>query len=345
MRTVVYRYDDLQLLADALDRTKGQGLALPEGIAVRDGEWVLAMFELEGTRRATAAAGRGVLLDDGGPALLFERRDWERLRQFATAKVESATRLHAAEPFSPEKSAELSLDADTARSGVHPVEIGEAPMPAESAPPPAPPPTTGTHAVTSLRSTLSWESNPPTSGASEGATHATHATHTIDVDTQAPPPPPPAAPPVAEKARTSSGAGTVLIVDDDEDLRDVVAAMLETVGLSVRAAGSGEEALVTLRETPIDLVLLDWSLPGMSGLELCKIVRREPTLASLAIMFLTAHSATQDMVEAFAAGADDYVIKPFRAAELGARIFGLLRRARASHPTSPRAPGPTRDAH
>ena len=87
MRTVVYRYDDLQRLAEALDRAKGQGLALPDDVTVRDGEWVLAMFELGGTRRATAAAGRGALLDDGAPALLFERRDWERLRQFATASA------------------------------------------------------------------------------------------------------------------------------------------------------------------------------------------------------------------------------------------------------------------
>jgi two-component system phosphate regulon response regulator PhoB len=330
VRTVVYRYDDLQQLADALDRAKGQGLALPGGVAVKDGEWVLAMFELGGTRRATAAAGRGALLDDGGPALLFERRDWERLRQFATAstaKTDSETRMSAAAAISNDKSAELPIDADTARSGVHAVEMGEPPMPAE-------PPPTGPRAplaASALRSTMSWESNPPTTGSGE----------VVAVEVEAPPPPPLPAPVPTEtteaKARSSGTGSSVLIVDDDEDLRDVVIAMLETVGLYVHAVGSAEEALETLRATQIDLVLLDWSLPGMSGLEMCRLVRKDAVLSSLAIMFLTAHSGTQEMVEAFAAGADDYVVKPFRAAELGARIFGLLRRARAT--------APSRDAH
>jgi two-component system phosphate regulon response regulator PhoB len=128
-----------------------------------------------------------------------------------------------------------------------------------------------------------------------------------------------------------SGAGArVLIVDDDPDIRDVVAAMLEAVGLVVTAAGSAEEALDRVHEEGFDLLVLDWNLPKMTGLDLCRILRKEPDHASLPVLFLTANASSQDMVEAFACGGDDYVVKPFRAPELGARIFSLLRRARAS---------------
>jgi two-component system phosphate regulon response regulator PhoB len=128
---------------------------------------------------------------------------------------------------------------------------------------------------------------------------------------------------------------TVLLVDDDPDLQEIVVAMLDAVGLEVDAVETAEEGLERLRSRRPDLLVLDWSLPGMSGLELCKRLRRDPAFGKLAILFLTAHAGTQDMVEAFAAGADDYVVKPFRAAELGARIFGLLRRSRLSGSREP----------
>jgi len=134
-----------------------------------------------------------------------------------------------------------------------------------------------------------------------------------------------------QSSRRPSGAGArVLIVDDDPDIRDVVAAMLEAVGLVVTAAGSAEEALDRVHEEGFDLLVLDWNLPKMTGLDLCRILRKEPDHASLPVLFLTANASSQDMVEAFACGGDDYVVKPFRAPELGARIFSLLRRARAS---------------
>ena len=110
----------------------------------------------------------------------------------------------------------------------------------------------------------------------------------------------------------------VLLVDDDDDIRDVVGAMLE----------AAEAALDRLEEEAFDMAVLDWSLPGKTGLDLCRQIRADEGLAALPILFLTAHSASQDVVEAFASGADDYVVKPFRAPELGARIFSLLRRAR-----------------
>jgi two-component system phosphate regulon response regulator PhoB len=120
----------------------------------------------------------------------------------------------------------------------------------------------------------------------------------------------------------------LLLVDDDADIREVVGAMLEAVGLVVDVAESAEEALERVRREPFDLLVLDWSLPGMSGLELCRTVRGEPEIAGTPILFLSAHVSSRDIVDAFASGADDYVAKPFRAPELGARIFGLLRRAR-----------------
>lgn len=140
---------------------------------------------------------------------------------------------------------------------------------------------------------------------------------------------PAALPSVAPRAPMPSGAGArVLVVDDDADIRDMVSAMLEAVELRVTAAGSAEDALALLRSEVFELVVLDWNLPRMTGIELCRTLRQRQALATLPVLFLTANASSQDMVEAFAAGADDYVVKPFRAPELGARIFSLLRRAR-----------------
>lgn len=280
----MYRYDDLSRLLEALDASTGQALPAPPGMVVRDGEWVLALFEFRLTSRATAAAGRGAEREEG-LALVFERRDWERLRQFASAR---------SEPLPP------------------PQVSGERP----SAP----------RVSESLRSTASWEraSEPPTDDAKTDETVAVTAIE------------PPRAEPVRTPRRLRGEGSSVLLVDDDIDLREVVAAMLESVGLQVTAVGSAEEALEEARVREPDLMVLDWNLPGMNGLELCRLIRHDPRLSHLPVLFLTAHSATQDMVQAFAAGADDYVVKPFRAAELGARIFGLLRRTtRAVAPAAP----------
>jgi two-component system, OmpR family, phosphate regulon response regulator PhoB len=123
-------------------------------------------------------------------------------------------------------------------------------------------------------------------------------------------------------------AARVLLVDDDRDIREVVCAMLDAVGLTVESATSAEEALERVRGSSFDLLVLDWNLPGMTGIELCRLIRKDRQLGAMPVLFLTAHASSRDVVEAFASGADDYVVKPFRAPELGARIFGLLRRAR-----------------
>ena len=137
---------------------------------------------------------------------------------------------------------------------------------------------------------------------------------------------PRAKPPRSVVRKLAEPAGArILLVDDDAAVREVVGAMLEAVGFEVIGSHTGEEGLATLERDRFDLVVLDWTLPGMSGLDLCRAVRARWT--RLPVLFLTANATTQDVVEAFAGGADDYVVKPFRAPELGARIFGLLRRA------------------
>ncbi len=120
----------------------------------------------------------------------------------------------------------------------------------------------------------------------------------------------------------------VLVVDDDVATQTIVCQLLRASGICPETAGSAEEALAVLETAPADLVVLDWSLPGMSGVELCKELRKSAPLAALPVLFLTAHSSGDDLVQAFDAGADDFVSKPFRAPELRARVLGLLRRTR-----------------
>jgi two-component system phosphate regulon response regulator PhoB len=131
-------------------------------------------------------------------------------------------------------------------------------------------------------------------------------------------------------AEGHDGGAKVLLVDDDPDIREVLSAMLASVGLSVTPVGNAEEALEHVAEERVDLVILDWSLPAMTGLDLCRMLRGRAALESMPIVFLSANALTQDIDEAFASGADDYVVKPFRAPELGARIWSLLRRAELS---------------
>jgi len=135
-------------------------------------------------------------------------------------------------------------------------------------------------------------------------------------------------PPEPGAAPLPAAGSRVLLVDDDPDIRELVTAMLEAVELVVTAVASAEDALEKVAHEGFDLLVLDWNLPRMTGVELCRRLRNEQQLGSLPVLFLTANASSQDMVEALAAGGDDYVVKPFRAPELGARIFSLLRRSR-----------------
>jgi two-component system phosphate regulon response regulator PhoB len=140
---------------------------------------------------------------------------------------------------------------------------------------------------------------------------------------------PPSVPPPCgegtEEVQAPPGT-TVLVVDDDPTLRSIVCTMLRSSRISTLQVESAEEALDWLGKNSADLLVLDWGLPGMNGVELCRRLRQDPALRALPILFLTGHSSSSDLVEAFEAGADDFVSKPFRAPELRARVLGLLRR-------------------
>lgn len=119
-------------------------------------------------------------------------------------------------------------------------------------------------------------------------------------------------------------AATILIVDDEPQIRRVLRTTLSSQGYTVVEARSGEEALERIRVERADLVLLDVNLPELSGLDTCREIRRS---MDVPIIMLTVRNSERDKVQALDAGADDYVVKPFGAEELMARIRAALRRA------------------
>jgi Response regulators consisting of a CheY-like receiver domain and a winged-helix DNA-binding domain len=119
-------------------------------------------------------------------------------------------------------------------------------------------------------------------------------------------------------------AGRILVVDDDPQIRRVMRVTLTGQSYEVDDARSGEEALEKLRQRQSDLVLLDMNMPGLGGVETCRLIRAG---SEIAIIMLTVRDTEADKVEALDAGADDYVTKPFRTQELLARIRAALRRA------------------
>ena len=120
----------------------------------------------------------------------------------------------------------------------------------------------------------------------------------------------------------------IMIVEDEEPLTLLLRYNLEAEGYAVDTAARGDEAEVKLKEAAPDLVVLDWMLPGMSGIELCRRLRARSETERLPIIMLTARGEESERIRGLATGADDYIVKPFSVPELLARIRALLRRAR-----------------
>ncbi len=118
----------------------------------------------------------------------------------------------------------------------------------------------------------------------------------------------------------------ILIVEDEEPLSVLLRYNLESEGYAVEIVPRGDEAEIRLRESLPDLLLLDWMLPGVSGIELCRRLRQREETKSLPIILLTARGEESERVRGLATGADDYVVKPFSIPELMARVGALLRR-------------------
>jgi two-component system phosphate regulon response regulator PhoB len=120
---------------------------------------------------------------------------------------------------------------------------------------------------------------------------------------------------------------TILIVEDEAPLVELLKYNVEALGFDVDVAMRGDEAETRLRERTFDLILLDWMLPGLSGIELCRRIRSRAETSSTPIIMLTARGEEGERVRGLTTGADDYVVKPFSIPELSARIKALLRRS------------------
>ncbi|MGD2127651.1 MAG: phosphate regulon transcriptional regulator PhoB [Lysobacterales bacterium] len=118
----------------------------------------------------------------------------------------------------------------------------------------------------------------------------------------------------------------VLVVDDESAIRDMIRFALEKANLDVQTAGDAHEALIRINESRPDIILMDWMMPGVSGLELTRRLRKDSYTEDIPIIMLTARVTEDDKVAGLEAGTDDYVIKPFSPRELLARIRAVMRR-------------------
>ena len=122
----------------------------------------------------------------------------------------------------------------------------------------------------------------------------------------------------------------ILVVDDEHDILQLITYNLKKEGYLVEVAHTGDAALRMVRERPYQLILLDLMLPGLSGMELCRIFKNDPGTAHIPIIMLTARSEEMDKVMGLETGADDYITKPFSVRELMARVKSVLRRVEGS---------------
>lgn len=120
----------------------------------------------------------------------------------------------------------------------------------------------------------------------------------------------------------------LLLVEDDRSLAELVAFHFDRAGWAVTRTGDGEEALILAEEVRPDLVVLDWMIEGVSGIEVCRRLRRREATSTVPIIMLTARNEEEDRVRGLETGADDYITKPFSPKELIARAGAVLRRTR-----------------
>lgn len=120
----------------------------------------------------------------------------------------------------------------------------------------------------------------------------------------------------------------ILVVEDDAALAELLRYNLERDGYTVTMTADGEEALMIASEVKPDVIILDWMVPSLSGIEVCRRLRRQADMASVPILMLTARAEEADRVRGLDTGADDYITKPFSPRELSARIKAVLRRIR-----------------
>ncbi len=134
---------------------------------------------------------------------------------------------------------------------------------------------------------------------------------------------------VAAANDIQAGRPLALVVEDEAALLTMLRYNLEKQGFRVEEAGDGQEALTRLGEVTPDIVLLDWMLPSISGIELCRQIRRRPATRDLPVIMVTARTEDADAVRGLNTGADDYITKPFNIEALVARMRALLRRSRS----------------
>ncbi|MDP3068133.1 MAG: phosphate regulon transcriptional regulator PhoB [Methylocystis sp.] len=133
---------------------------------------------------------------------------------------------------------------------------------------------------------------------------------------------------VLQRSGKSDRAPRILVVEDETSLATLLVYNLEAEGYQVEHVDNGDEAELRLAESPPDLVILDWTLPGVSGLEICRRLRARDSARDMPVIMLTARGEEGERVRGLSVGADDYVVKPFSTPELMARVRALLRRAR-----------------
>ncbi len=118
----------------------------------------------------------------------------------------------------------------------------------------------------------------------------------------------------------------ILVIEDDLDICELIKFKLQGLGHDVVTEHDGEGGLAAAQAETPDLVILDWMMPRLTGLEVCVALRGDPTLARVPVILLTAKAQEADVQRGFAAGVDDYMVKPFSPRELGSRITALLER-------------------